>query len=283
MEPDDLPIVIIGAGPIGLAMAAHLVGCDQRFVILEAGPGIGHADSANGAMFACSPNGTAISTRRRRYFSARRMAARPVGTEIPTGGELLCDYLEPLSELPAIRPQLKLGHRVVAITRKGFDKVKTERRGDSPFLLQARRQRRTTDRSRAVIDASGTWFTTNPLHSSGIWTADELAAAEKIRYGLPNVLGDERERYAGQTTAVVGSGYSAINVILDLAEIRASQPETTIKWVVRRDSIDDLLMGTGHDLAAGAGLARTTPACAGRARRDRGGHLISSLGNSRRL
>jgi hypothetical protein len=107
--------------------------------------------------------------------------------------------------------------------------------------------------ARAVIDASGTWFTTNPLHSSGIWTAAELAAADRVRYGLPHVLGPERALYAGRTTAVVGSGYSAINVILDLAELRASYPGTAIKWVVRRDSVDSLLNGTGQDLLLAQG------------------------------
>src|SRR5258707_10392733 len=46
LEPnhrDDLPIAVIGAGPISLAMAAHLVGCGKPFVVLEAGPEAGHA------------------------------------------------------------------------------------------------------------------------------------------------------------------------------------------------------------------------------------------------
>jgi NADPH-dependent 2,4-dienoyl-CoA reductase/sulfur reductase-like enzyme len=40
---DVLPIAIVGAGPIGLALAAHLVGCGKRFIIFEAGPEAGHA------------------------------------------------------------------------------------------------------------------------------------------------------------------------------------------------------------------------------------------------
>ena len=250
---DDLPIAIIGAGPIGLAMAAHLVGCGRPFVILESGAEVGHSirQWAHIGLFTEWAGNT--DTEAEKLLRARGWQA-PDGETIPTGGELIRDYLEPLSALPSIGPQLKLGHRVIGVTRRGLDKVKTERRGERPFLLQTR----TADgekliEARAVIDASGTWFTTNPLHSSGIWTAAELALADRIRYGLANVPGPERERYAGRTTAVVGSGYSAINVILDLAELRASQPKTAIKWVVRRDSVDSLLTGTGHDLLLAQG------------------------------
>ena len=250
---DDLPIAIIGAGPIGLAMAAHLVGCGQRFVILEAGPEPGHAirQWSHVGLFTEWANNTDKEAETLLRAAGWRS---PDAEVIPTGGELVRDYLEPLAALPAIRPHLRFGQRVVAVTRRGLDKVKTAGRGERPFLLQTRTAAgEVLTEARAVIDASGTWFTTNPLHSSGIWTAAELAAADRIRYGLPNVLGPERERYAGRTTAVVGSGYSAINVILDLAELRASQAETTIKWVVRRDSVDSLLNGTGQDLLLAQG------------------------------
>jgi flavin-dependent dehydrogenase len=32
----DLPIVVIGAGPVGLAAAAHLAAKRQRFLVFEA-------------------------------------------------------------------------------------------------------------------------------------------------------------------------------------------------------------------------------------------------------
>ena len=250
---DDLPIAIIGAGPIGLAMAAHLAVCGQRFVIFEAGPEPGHAirQWSHVGLFTEWANNT---DKEAEILLRAAGWQSPNAEVIPTGGELVRDYLEPLAALPAIRPHLRFGQRVVAVTRRGLDKLKTAGRGERPFLLQTRTAAgEALTEARAVIDASGTWFTTNPLHSSGIWTAAELAAADRIRYGLPNVLGPEHERYAGRTTAVVGSGYSAINVILDLAELRTSQPETKIRWLVRRDSVDSLLNGTGQDLLLAQG------------------------------
>ncbi len=253
VRPDDLPIAIIGAGPIGLAMAAHLVDCGRSFIILEAGPEAGHAIRQWQHVRLFTEWESNIDKDAERLLLCAGWQP-PAGAAMPTGGEFLRDYLAPLSALPKIQPHLRFGSRVTALTRSGLDKVRTAKRGERPFLLQIR----TADgerliEARAVIDASGTWFTNNPLHSSGIWTAPELAAAGHIRYGLPNVLGSERQRYAGRTTAVVGSGYSAINVILDLAEFRASQHETRIKWVVRRDSVDSVLNGTGRDLLLAQG------------------------------
>ncbi|WP_228374288.1 FAD-dependent oxidoreductase [Demequina phytophila] len=36
-----LPVAIIGAGPVGLAAAAHLLGRGIDFVVLESGPSVG--------------------------------------------------------------------------------------------------------------------------------------------------------------------------------------------------------------------------------------------------
>ena len=55
-----------------------------------------------------------------------------------------------------------------------------------------------------------------------------------IRYGIPDVLGTERERYAGRRVLVVGSGHSALNALLDLATLAEQAPDTRVVWVIRR-------------------------------------------------
>lgn len=43
-------------------------------------------------------------------------------------------------------------------------------------------------------------------------------------YGIPDVLGARRSRYAGRRVLVVGSGHSALNALLDLAHLAESEP-----------------------------------------------------------
>ena len=70
--------------------------------------------------------------------------------------------------------------------------------------------------ARAVIDASGTIEKPGALGASGLPALGERAAARRIFYGIPDVLGAERRRYAGRRVLVVGSGHSALNALLDL-------------------------------------------------------------------
>jgi len=92
--PDDLPIAIIGAGPIGLAMAAHLVGCDKRFIIFEAGPEAGHAIRQWQHVRLFTEWASNIDTEAERLLLGAGWRP-PAGAAIPTGGELLDDILQP--------------------------------------------------------------------------------------------------------------------------------------------------------------------------------------------
>jgi thioredoxin reductase len=252
-QTGDLPIAIIGAGPIGLAMAAHLVSCNRRFVVLEAGEEAGHSIREWQHVRLFTEWAGNIDSEADKLLCASGWQ-RPADDQIPTGGELLHDYLLPLARHPAIRPHLMPSHRVEAISRRGVDKVKTDGRAAQSFLLKtATPAGERLVEAGAVIDASGTWFTCNPLHTSGLWTAAERAASSQIEYGMPDVLGHARARYAGRNVAVVGAGYSAINVILDLAELRKADPATRISWVVRRANVDTLLRGSGQDLLLAQG------------------------------
>ena len=56
MSDQSLPVVIIGAGPVGLAAAAHALPRHLTPLVLEAGPRMAPA-FAGGATSACSPRG----------------------------------------------------------------------------------------------------------------------------------------------------------------------------------------------------------------------------------
>jgi len=159
------------------------------------------------------------------------------------------DYLAPLANTPRIKPHLQLDTRVVAVSRQGIDKMKSPGREDAPFVL---RLRTTSDEEqdvlvRAVIDASGTYETPNPLGANGIPALGERALREHIFYGIPDILGAQRGRYADRRVLVVGSGHSAFNALLELAELAREHPATRLLWAIRRTDLHQLFGGGEQD------------------------------------
>jgi hypothetical protein len=159
---------------------------------------------------------------------------RPDDDRLPTGAELAADYLQPLAELPALKPHVRFGARVTAITRLGLDRVRTAGREETPFLVRLAHGEDVL--ARAVIDATGTWKTPNVLGGSGIPAHGEAEVSAYLANALPDVLGRDRDRFAGRRTLVVGSGHSAANTLLALAELARDQPGTTVMWAIRAAS-----------------------------------------------
>jgi thioredoxin reductase len=111
--------------------------------------------------------------------------------------------------------------------------------------------------ARAVIDASGTWGRPNPLGANGVWASGEPAVRDRIAYGIPDVLGADRSRYAGRRVLVVGSGHSAFNALLDLADLEKETPEGEVTWAIRRSEEGRMFGGgTSDALLARASLGR---------------------------
>ena len=162
---DELPVVVIGAGPVGLAAAAHLAERGLPFTVLEAGDGPAAAVRQWGHVRLFSPWRFNIDAAARRLLADAGWV-EPDADVLPTGGQLAADYLQPLADLPALKPHVRYGARVAAVTRLGLDRLRTAGREDTPFLV------RLADGddvlARAVIDASGTWGTPNVLGASGI-------------------------------------------------------------------------------------------------------------------
>jgi thioredoxin reductase len=236
-----LPVVVIGAGPIGLAAAAHLVDRGLQPIVLEAGDAVAASLREWRHVRVFTPWELNVDP-----VAARLLAAagwqRPDGASHPTAGEIVERYLEPLARLPQIAPRLHLAARVLAVTRSGVDKLKDAGRDEAPFevLVDGSCGRRRI-LAAAVIDASGTWHRPNPLGADGLPADGEEELADRIRYRIPDVLGAERQRFAGRRAVVVGSGHSALNVLLDLARLREEEPGTQIAWALRRRDVDALL------------------------------------------
>jgi len=251
IQPDDrsnsLPVAIIGAGPIGLAAAANLVERGENFVLIESGSQVGHNVSEWGHVRLFSPWQYNIDKAAERLLAKQGWKA-PNPDELPTGLELLEQYLSPLADLPEIKSQLIVNTKVLAISRKDIDKMKSDLRERSPFVIYAEVNGDLHRyEAKAVIDASGTWGHSNPLYASGIWTTEEQSMSENIYYGIPNVQGKDKERYLGKTIAVVGGGHSAINTLIDLAQLKENDPEMIIWWIMRKNRVEDAYGGEAND------------------------------------
>lgn len=161
---DELPVVVIGAGPVGLAATAHLLERALETIVLEAGDGPGAAVASWGHVRLFSPWRYDVDAAARRLLEATGWV-EPDPDALPTGGELVGRYLAPLAATPQIAPRLRTGTRVVSVARDGADKTRSlsrERRGYRVRTVDAGGT--VTDvLARAVIDASGTFSTSNPL------------------------------------------------------------------------------------------------------------------------
>jgi hypothetical protein len=246
-------VAIVGAGPVGLAAAAHALERGLRPVVLEAGPRVGHAVRQWSHVRMFSPWRYDVDGASERLLrEAGWNSPDPDGH--PTGGELVERYLEPLATRTALSPHIHVDVRAVSVARSGFDKIKTAGRDKAPFEVRYLNGRGPeTVRADAVIDASGTWFQPNPAGANGIEAVGETENAAHIAYGMPDVLGRDRGRYAGRTVAVLGSGHSAIGTIIDLRRLQEEVPATQVVWLLRGDSPEKAFGGGAADQLAARG------------------------------
>jgi thioredoxin reductase len=233
-SPAVLPVAVIGAGPIGLAAAAHLRDRGLPVVVLEAGDQVGAAVRGWGHVRTFTPWQYVVDPVAERLLE-RTGWTRPTTPVPPTGDELAEHYLAPLAA--ALGDAVRTGARVVAVIRDEPADVPREQR---PFLLRLAGGEQL--QARAVLDASGTW-----LQPNGLGASREDEAAAFLVGPLPDVLGRDRARFAGRRTLVVGAGHSAANTLLALGRLAEEEPGTSVVWAVRGGSPDRVYGGGEAD------------------------------------
>ncbi len=240
----ELPIAIIGAGPVGLAAAAHLANIGERFILIESGHSVGSNILKWGHVRLFSPWQYNIDKIAKIILENHAWKV-PVLDNLPLGSELVNDYLKPLANVPEIKPYLSLNTKVVSISKKGLDKMKSANRDKSSFVLYVEQNGMSKRiEARAVIDATGTWSQPNPINADSIWTKEEKELKQHIYYGIPDIKGEHKDIYKGKRVAVVGGGHSAINTILELSQL---DDDVEITWIMRKKSVEDAYGGEDKD------------------------------------
>lgn len=239
----QLPVVVIGAGPQGLAAAAHLLERGESPLVLEAGSGPASAVAEWGHVRLFSDWSELVDRAAARLLEPTGWAAPESG--YPTGSEWISAYLAPLAAVMGERVRYET--RVVGVGRRGRDRLVDAGREEQPFtvhIVDASGRESRVD-ARAVIDASGTWAQPNPAGADGLAAVGERAASDSLSYRIPDFA--HPQPFAGRHTVVVGSGHSAATAVNELARIAESHPGTRVTWVLRRGTVDNTFGGGEAD------------------------------------
>ncbi|WP_225849062.1 FAD-dependent oxidoreductase [Streptomyces sp. HPF1205] len=229
-----LPVVVIGAGPVGLAAAAHLTGHGLDVVVLERGPAAADSVRRWGHVRLFSTWAELTDPAAEKLLAPTGWAKPDPGT-YPTGADWVERYLRPLAGV--LGDAVRYGATVTGVSRLGRDRIVDADRAGVPFTVDHTTADGAEHRvlARAVIDASGTFTLPSPAGGNGLPALGERAAADRVTYRVPD-LADRavRARYAGRRTAVIGSGASAFTALAALADLAGREPGTHAVWVLRR-------------------------------------------------
>ena len=224
---NPLPVVVIGAGPIGLAAAAELRERGLTPLVFERGT---HSRCCDLRVESRSTVLPVVRTRLPRRAATPRpewMELTPTGRPIRPAGNGASSTSEPLAS--ALADLVQFDTEVIGVARRGRDLVVDAGRDSEPLSIHLRRRDGTEDRmfAQAVVDASGTWGTPNPLGGEGLPALGEGAVGTAIRYRVPD-LDDPavRAQFAGTHTVIAGSGHSALTAIVALSELAEHAPST---------------------------------------------------------
>ena len=232
----ELPVIVIGAGPTGLAAAAHLVDQGIEPLVLEAGRTAGASVREWSHVRLFSPWGEVVDPAAEKLLAPTGWT-RPDPSAYPSGGDWADLYLQPLAEV--LGDRVRTGATVTGVSRAGRDRIVDADREQQPFVVHITHADSHEERvfARAVIDASGTWATPGPAGGSGLPALGERAAADRVTYRVPDLKEPAvRARYAGKRTAVIGSGASAFTALAYLADLATSDDGAGTKgvWILRR-------------------------------------------------
>ncbi|OUS33133.1 flavoprotein ['Osedax' symbiont bacterium Rs2_46_30_T18] len=245
---ENKTIVVIGAGPVGISAAAHLISRGLTPIVLEKGISVGAAISQWGHVKLFSPWNYIVDTQVR-VLLQKTDWQEPDKKGLPTGQEIVDQYLIPASLTPQLYQAISYEKEVIAVSKQGHAKSSSNGRNGVEYTVHIRSTDGTVEiiKAAAVIDASGTWSNPNPIGLDGLPVSGERENQDAIVYGIPYALGKDKADYAGNRVLVLGGGHSAINVALDLLKLQRSHSDTKVIWGLRTNKLEKLLGGGIND------------------------------------
>ena len=232
-------IALIGAGPIGLEAALYARFLGYSVELFERGD-VAENVRRWGHIRMFTPFHMNRSTLGIAAIAAQDPNYQPPAADaILTGSEWFDRYLCPLSQTDLLVDHLHTRTEVVSVARREFCKTDLpgdEQRRDSEFrlLLGHPDGSETEMTAEILIDTSGVFGNPNWMGQGGAPARGERALRNEIEYGVPDVCGHDRQRYAGQHSLVVGSGHSAATTIVALVKLAEEDSDTRLTWIVRR-------------------------------------------------
>lgn len=207
--------VIIGAGPIGLAMAIRLLKSNKPFTILEKGFSVGSNMLDWGHIHLFTSWKDSIDPVSLEFLKENGIDFS-LSDSFPSGAEYVKDFLMKLSNLiPS--DSIKFGSEVKSINyiaeTKEFE-IRYQKGNAAKVVM-----------SEAVFDASGTWSQPKVIFN------DQHLFTDKIYSGIPdtNYIKSLPEN---SQIAVIGSGHSAMNSLMEIA----SNSNHKLTWLIRNDA-----------------------------------------------
>lgn len=260
MDEVHLPVVVVGAGPVGLAAAAHLLDRGLEPLVLESGRAAGANVREWGGVRLFSQWAEIVDPVAEKLLAPTGWR-HPDPESYPTGAEWADRYLQPLADV--LGGRVRFGARVVGVARRGRDRIVDAGRESEPLTVHVETAAG-PERILAggLVDASGTWSSPNPLGGDGLPAIGERAARDRIAYQIPDLADPGvRSRYAGRRIAVAGSGHSALTALVAFAELASAEPGTHVEWLLRRGQVGDTFGGGDADqLPARGALGRRAAA-----------------------
>jgi hypothetical protein len=227
-------LAIVGSGPVGLEAALAAVDAEIPFTLYEAADTVAGNVASWSHVRLFTPWDMNVSARMRRHLGA----AAPLGADCPTGGEFRERVLQPLADLPALRPHLRTGTTVAGVGREGLlknEEIASAERARRRFrlLLRDGSGREWIENATLVLDCTGTYHHPNWLGDGGIPAPGEVENAAHIEHRIPDLLGHS-QGWAGCTILLAGAGHSAQTAARDLAALARESPATRVIWALRK-------------------------------------------------